>query len=160
MNGKSFQLSRKIGNILRKKNLTIAIAESCTGGLLSSVITDVSGSSDYFLGSVVSYSNTQKEKLLRIPRLTLRRYSAVSAETSVLMAKNVKRIARSHVGIGITGFLGPKGGTSRNPRGTVYVAVVFGSKAQVVKYRFKGSRLKVKTRAVMQTLSLIDKVLS
>ena len=150
-------LSRKIGTTLRKKELTLAVAESCTGGLLSSVITDVAGSSDYFLGGVAAYSNAQKRKLLKISPLILRRYSAVSKEVTIRMAKNIRRVAKSDIGIGITGYAGPNGGTKKNPRGTVYVAVACKARASVKRFRFKGNRTRVKRQSVEKALTLLNR---
>lgn len=159
MKSKPILLSKKVGELLRKRKLTLAAAESCTGGLFSSVITDVSGSSDYFLGGIVSYSTAQKEKLLHIPKPALKKYSAVSAQVTLLMAKNVKKLVKSDIAVAITGYAGPGGGTKKDPKGTVYIAVVFKVRALAKKYHFKGSRIQVKRKAVEKAFDLVQRVL-
>jgi len=148
-------LSGEVGKLLIKKKLTIAVAESCTGGLLSSYMTDISGSSEYFILGIVAYSKSRKERVLKIPKAILEKYSSVSDKVSSLMAQNVKRIAKTDIGIGITGYAGPAGGTAKDPKGTVYIAVAFGGKILVKRHLFKGTRVVVKRKAVKQALRLL-----
>ena len=148
-------LSKQIGRLLTKKRLTLAVAESCTGGLLSSAITDIGGSSKYFLLGIVAYSRIQKEKLLKIPLSILKKYSPVSQETVKLMAQNIRKIALTDIGIGITGYAGPKGGRLKNPRGTVYIGLAFKEKTEVKKYSFGGQRKEIKKKAVKKALELL-----
>ena len=144
---------------LSRNNLTIASAESCTGGLFSSSITDISGSSDYFILGVVAYSGFQKERLLKIPKHTLQRYSPVSKQVCRMMAQNVKKLAKAAIGIGITGYAGPFGGTAKNPKGTVYIGVSFKEKMLVKRFLFKGNRIEVKRKTVEEALRLLHDVL-
>jgi nicotinamide-nucleotide amidase len=116
-------LSKAIGNLLIKKNLTISVAESCTGGLLGANITDIPGSSNYFLGGVISYSNEAKTSELGIPDQVLNIYGAVSEETAILMAKSVREKFSSSFGISITGVAGPGGGSEIKPVGTVWIGL-------------------------------------
>ncbi|MCD6540162.1 MAG: CinA family protein [Candidatus Omnitrophica bacterium] len=148
-------LSKQIGGLLIEKRLTLAVAESCTGGLLSSSITDTEGSSKYFLLGVVAYSRVQKEKLLKIPPSILKRYSPVSQRTVKLMAENIRKIALADIGIGITGYAGPKGGRLKNPPGTVYIGLAFKGKTKVKKCSFKGQRKEIKKKAVKKALELL-----
>lgn len=153
-------LSEKVGKLLIKKKLTIAVAESCTGGLLSSCITDISGSSEYFILGIVAYNRVQKERLLKVPKAILEKHSPVSGKVSSLMAQKAKRIAKTDIGIGITGYAGPTGGTVKNPVGTVYIALVFRGKTFAKRYLFKGSRTAVKSKAVEQALALLYETLT
>lgn len=155
-----------VGKILRKNNLTLAIAESCTGGLISNRITDVSGSSDYFKAGIVAYSNKIKQNLLGVPDKSIKKYGAVSKEVALEMAKGVRRIAKTDIGIGITGIAGPvplaslgyrvnpTGGTKTKPVGLVYIALVTGKKQIVKEFRFKGSRKEIKFKASQAALNL------
>ena len=141
--------------MLSESNLTIASAESCTGGLLSSCITDIPGSSDYFVLGVVAYSRAQKEKLLKIPKTILKKYSAVSKMVACLMAENIRKLTLADIGVGITGYAGPTGGTIKDPKGTVYIAVAFKQKTLVKKYLFKKNRIEVKHKAVEKALRML-----
>ena len=129
-------------------------------GLISSYITDIPGSSKYFILGIVAYSKRAKERLLKIPETILRTYSPVSENITGLMAENVRRIADVDIGVGITGYAGPKGGTLRNPRGTVYIAVSFKGHITAKKYLLKGSRVVVKRKAVEQALRLLHEALT
>ena len=152
-------LEEAVGKSLIKNKKTIAIAESCTGGLISNRITNVSGSSQYFKMGVVTYSNESKINMLGVSGKTLRKYGAVSKETAVEMAKGVMRLAASDIGIGVTGIAGPGGGTKSKPVGLVYAALVKsvkGSKGQRVKeYHLKGSREEIKFQVSQVGLDLI-----
>ncbi|MGD9015180.1 MAG: nicotinamide-nucleotide amidohydrolase family protein [Candidatus Omnitrophota bacterium] len=144
-----------ISRLLLRKNKTIAVAESCTGGLLANLFTNIPGSSQYFLLGIVAYSNQSKVNLLKIPPLLIKRYGAVSQEVCQRMAKNVKKIATSSYGIGITGIAGPQGGTPRKPIGTVFISVATKNRVISQKFRFPGSRLSVKRKAVLNALSML-----
>ncbi len=111
---------------LRRRGWKLAVAESCTGGLLGHWITQVSGSSAYFLGGVIAYANELKRDLLNVPQATLERYGAVSAPTAAAMAQGVRHLTGAEVGVAITGIAGPSGGTPQKPVGTVYLAVAIG----------------------------------
>ena len=134
---------------------TLAIAESCTGGLLSSRITDVSGSSGYFIMGVVAYSNRAKEILLGVSAKSIKRYGAVSEEVALEMAKGIRRLAKTDIGLSVTGIAGPTGGTKSKPVGLVYIALVAGKKKIVKKFRFKGSRKNIKLQASQAALDVI-----
>ena len=146
-------LSKKFVKTLTKKKLTISFAESCTGGLLSSTITSISGSSKIFTVGLITYSNAAKIKLLKVPKKTILKYGAVSYETCHSMVKNLNKISKSNISISITGISGPKGGTKRKPVGLVYIGVKIGKKIIVKKYIFKK-----KNRAYIQK-STVSKVL-
>ena len=146
-------LSKKFVKTLTKKKLTISFAESCTGGLLSSTITSISGSSKIFTVGLITYSNAAKIKLLKVPKKTILKYGAVSYETCHSMVKNLNKISKSSISISITGIAGPKGGTKRKPVGLVYIGVKIGKKIIVKKYIFKK-----RNRAYIQK-STVSKVL-
>lgn len=116
-------LPEALGKRLKEKHLTIAFAESCTGGLASSMVTDIPGSSEYLMGSVVSYTNRVKHQLLGVKQETLERYTAVSEETCREMAEGIRRQLGTDLGVSITGLAGPGGGTQDQPVGLVYVGV-------------------------------------
>lgn len=134
------ELAYEMGKMFIKKGKTLAVAESCTGGLLSKMITDAGGSSGFFKGGVIAYSDELKMKFLKVKPGTLRRNGAVSRETAREMAENVCRITRSDYGLSVTGISGPKGGTSEKPVGTVYCAIHSINKTMIFKYIFKGDR--------------------
>lgn len=149
-----------LGKILRKKKLKIAIAESCTGGLISDRITNISGSSSYFICGIVAYSNEIKEKMLKVPHDLIKKHGAVSKEVAIAMAEGVRVLADTDMGIGITGIAGPTGDTKLKPVGLVYTALVADRKKVVKKFLFKGSRVKIKSQAAQTALDLICKTLN
>ena len=116
-------MAREAGALLARHNLTICTAESCTGGLIASSITDVPGSSEYFLGGVVTYSNLAKHQLLAVPDSTLRRFGAVSAPVAYEMARRARRLFGADIAVSATGIAGPGGGTPTKPVGLVYVGL-------------------------------------
>jgi PncC family amidohydrolase len=148
-----------ISQLLIKKGETIAVAESCTGGLLANLLTNIPGSSQYFLLGIIAYSNQSKISLLKIPAVLIKQYGAVSSKVSGLMAQNVKRIASSNYGIGITGIAGPLGGTPAKPTGTVFISVATGNRIVTKKFHFLGSRLVIKRKAVLKALSMLKNCL-
>ena len=151
--------SSETGQILRTAGLTIACAESCTGGLLTSTLTDVSGSSSYVMGSVVSYSNDVKARILHVPVETLSVYGAVSEQTARAMAEGVRALMQTDLGVGITGSAGPDGGSAEKPVGLVYIAVSNQAKTVVQKNYFHGTRLENKQSAVDKALAMIRDML-
>lgn len=153
------KLSRLIGKSLREKGLTLALAESCTGGLLSSVITDAPGSSGYFLGSTVAYANSVKESSLGVKAGTLEKHGAVSKETAREMAQGVKKTLHADISASITGIAGPGGGTKKKPVGLVYIAVAKGGKTIVKKFLFKGGRKSIKNQSVEAALLMLARAL-
>ena len=146
----------QIVKILKRKKLKISFAESCTGGLLSSAITSVSGSSKVFALGLVTYSNQSKNSVLKIPKKNIRIYGAVSYETCLSMVKNLSKIAKTGVSVSITGLAGPKGGTRKKPVGLVYIGIKKGNKTLVKKHIFKNKgRLYIQKIAVNKSLDLI-----
>tara|TARA_B100000424_G_scaffold270476_1_gene269906 strand:+ start:576 stop:1046 length:471 start_codon:yes stop_codon:yes gene_type:complete len=150
-------LSLKIVNKLIKQKLTISFAESCTGGLLSSVITSVSGSSKIFKFGLVTYSNDAKIKLLNIKKNTIAKYGAVSHETCLSMVKNLNKISKTNISISITGIAGPNGGSKKKPVGLVYIGIKKGSKIIVNQSLFKNkNRNSIQRATVRKSLNLIN----
>lgn len=135
--------------------LTLSVAESCTGGLLSHLITNVSGSSKYFLGSIVSYSDQSKINLLGVKKETIKNFGAISEETALEMAVNVCKKFKSDIGLSVTGIAGPTGGTVEKPVGLVFIGVKFFKKISVHKFNFKGTRLSIKKQAASKALELL-----
>ena len=149
-------LSKKITNKLIKKKLTISVAESCTGGMLSSAITSVSGSSKVFNLGFVVYSNKSKINILKISKKIIKKYGAVSKQVCLHMVKNLSKISKTNISISITGIAGPKGGTNKKPVGLVYVGIKKGQTIQVKKYLFKNKdRFYIQKAAVNKSLKLI-----
>ena len=148
--------SKKIVKLLKKKKIKISFAESCTGGLLSSAITSVSGSSKVFNLGLVTYSNESKIKVLKISKKLIRKYGAVSEQVCKAMAKNVSKIGKTNMSISITGIAGPSGGTKQKPVGLIYVGIKRGNKVKVNRYLFKNKgRLYIQKAAVNKSLDLI-----
>jgi len=146
------KLEKTIGDHLRNKGWTLSIAESCTGGLISDRITDVSGSSDYFEGGMVTYSNKSKAKHLRIPLEYIKRYGAVSPQVAKKMAQGVRKAFNTTFGLSTTGVAGPTGGTKRSPVGRVFIGIASGRRTWVKKLDFKGSRREIKEKATEKAL--------
>ena len=144
-----------IGNHLINKKLTISSAESCTGGLIGKRLTDMSGSSKYFLGSIIAYSNIIKTSLLNIPNDILKKYGSVSEEVAVHMAKNIREKMNSDIGVSTTGISGPTGGTKSKSVGLVYIAIVTSDKSIVKKYNFNFGRDIHREMTVTAALNLI-----
>ena len=147
--------SVSIGRSLRHLGKTLASAESCTGGLLGHQLTQVPGSSDYYLGGVVCYSDRSKTKLLRIPARSLKNHSAVSEYTARQMAQNVRKLFKADYGVGITGIAGPGGGTLQKPVGRVYLAVASSKRVVCKKSGFKGGRALIRSQAAAGALALL-----
>ena len=148
--------SKKIVHLLRKKRLKISFAESCTGGLLSSTITSVNGSSKVFILGLVPYSNQSKITILKVPKNIIKKHGAVSYETCLTMVKNLNKISKTDISIAITGIAGPKGGTNKKPIGLVFIGIKKGNKTLVQKYLFKNKkRTSVQRAAVGKSLNLI-----
>ena len=153
-------LSLKIVKLLSKKKLTVSFAESCTGGLLASSITSVSGSSKVFSMGLVTYSNKAKTKLLKVTKKTISKYGAVSYETCLTMVKNLSKISKSNISMSITGIAGPNGGTKEKPVGLVYIGLKKGSKTIIKKNLFKNKkRISIQKTTVTQALKMILNIL-
>jgi len=150
------KLSQKIVNLLRKKKLKISFAESCTGGLLSSTITSISGSSKIFTLGIVVYSNQSKISTLKVPKKIIKKYGAVSYETCLSMVKNLNKISKTNISISITGIAGPRGGTKNKPVGLVFIGIKKGNKTLVIKHLFKNKkRISLQKATVNKALNLI-----
>ena len=146
----------KVINLLKRKRLKLAIAESCTGGMLSSAITSVSGASKVFTMGLVSYSNQTKMNILKIPKKIIQKHGAVSIQCCLAMVNNLAKISKSRVCVSITGIAGPSGGTKQKPVGIVYIGVKNGKKIIVNKNQFKNKgRLSIQKATVKKTLNLI-----
>lgn len=153
-------LEEKTGTLLRQQGLTVAVAESATGGLISSSITDIPGSSDYFKGSVVSYSDDIKVEILGVRRETLNRYGAVSDQTAREMALGIRKLMGTDIGISDTGIAGPGGATPEKPAGLFYIAISSEQGEKVERHLFHGNRYENKRSAAMRALNLIKEYLS
>ena len=152
-------LSLKIVKLLTKKKLTVSFAESCTGGLLASSITSISGSSKVFNIGLVTYSNNAKVKLLQVPKKTITKYGAVSYETCLSMVKNLSKISKANISISITGVAGPNGGTKAKPVGLVYICILKkGEVGKIKKYIFRGDRQSVRYQTVMKALDSLTQL--
>ena len=150
------ELAETVGRALRERGKTLSLAESCTGGLASALLTEIPGSSDYFLGSVVSYANSAKEDLLAVERETLGRAGAVSEETARQMARGALRKFGSDLALAVTGIAGPSGGSEEKPVGTVFFALCDENGGEVVKRRFfGGDRATVRRAAALHALELL-----
>ena len=153
-------LSLKIVELLTKKKLTVSFAESCTGGLLASSITSISGSSKVFNMGLVTYSNNTKVKLLKVPKKTITKYGAVSYETCLSMVKNLSKISKSNISISITGVAGPSGGTKEKPVGLVYIGLKKSGKIIVKKNYFKSNkRISIQKATAKHALKMILNIL-
>ena len=153
-------LNKKIISQLKRKKLKLALAESCTGGMLSSAITSVSGASKVFTMSLITYSNQAKMKILKVPKKIIQKYGAVSIQCCVSMVNNLSKISKSKICVSITGIAGPKGGTKQKPVGLVYIGVKNGKKILVSKNQFKSKgRVAIQKATVNKALNLILKQL-
>ena len=135
-------LSQKVVKLLRFKKIKISLAESCTGGLLASSITSISGASKIFTLGLVTYSNQSKIKILKVPKKIIIKHGAVSYETCLSMVKNLNKISKSNISVSITGVAGPNGGTKEKPVGLVYIGIKRGNKIIVKKNLFKNKNRK------------------
>ena len=150
------KLSQKIVKLLKKKKLKISVAESCTGGMFSSVLTSVSGSSKVFTMGLVTYSNQSKNRLLKVPKQIIKKHGAVSIQCCFSMVNNLSKISKSNVGVSITGIAGPSGGTKQKPVGLVYIGVKRANKVKINRFLFKNkSRSNVQRAAVKKALELV-----
>ena len=153
-------LNQKIVSLLKKKKLKLAVAESCTGGMLSSAITSVSGSSKVFSVGLVTYSNHAKMSVLKIPKQIIKKNGAVSVQCCLAMVNNLRKISKAKICISTTGIAGPKGGSKRKPVGLVYIGIRFGQKVFINKYNFKNNgRAFIQKQTTKKTLNLILKLI-
>jgi PncC family amidohydrolase len=140
-------LEVRLGELLRQRGLRLAVAESCTGGLIGHRITNVPGSSTYFIGGVISYANEAKVRLLGVHWGTLEEFGAVSQETVLEMARGVRSLLAADIGLAVSGIAGPGGGTPGKPVGTVWIGLSAPDHEQAWSYRFEGDRVQIKEQA-------------
>lgn len=145
----------RVNATLSERGLTLALAESCTGGLISSRITDVAGSSDYFEMGFVTYSNKAKEEFLGVPRKILEAKGAVSPEVALKMAEGARVAAHVDIAVSVTGIAGPGGGSDEKPVGTVYMALAADDAEIVRKHYFRGNRLEIKRQTAEEAIALL-----
>ncbi len=152
-------INPRIDDLLLEKDLTISVCESCTGGMLGATITNIAGSSHYFLGGIIAYSDRVKKNVAGVSSGTLERYGAVSAQTAKEMAHAVKQRMKSDIGVAVTGVAGPGGGTAKKPVGLVYIAVAFREKMVVRRFLFAGGRQAVRRLSVQNALAVVREVI-
>jgi nicotinamide-nucleotide amidase len=148
-----------VGELLRQHGLSLAVAESCTGGLIGHRLTNVPGSSEYFLGGVISYANEAKVKLLGVSRATLERHGAVSQETALEMARGTRENLQADIGLSVTGIAGPSGGTPEKPVGTVWIGLSSANEEYARHFLWPGDRLKIKEQSAHTALELLRQYL-
>ena len=154
------KLSQKIVKLLKRKRLKLSVVESCTGGMLSSAITSVSGSSKVFTMGLVTYSNESKKSILKVPKQIIRKHGTVSIQCCLSMINNLSKISKSNIAVSITGIAGPSGGTKKKPVGLVYVGIKKGNKIKIHKYLFKNKgRSYIQRATVRKSLGLILNIL-
>ena len=154
------KLSQKIVKLLKRKRLKLSVVESCTGGMLSSTLTSVSGSSKVFTLGLVTYSNQSKNQVLKVPKQIIRKHGTVSIQCCLSMINNLSKISKSNIAVSITGIAGPSGGTKKKPVGLVYVGIKKGNKIKIHKCLFKNKgRSYIRKATVRKTLGLILNIL-
>ncbi|MDA9702872.1 CinA family protein [Candidatus Pelagibacter sp.] len=142
--------------LLIRKKIKISVVESCTGGLLASAITSISGASKIFSLGFITYSNQAKIKILRVNKNIIKRFGAVSYECCYAMVNNLSRISKTNINVSITGIAGPRGGTKKKPVGLVYIGLKKGNKIQIIKYLFKSKkRSSIQKATVKKALNLV-----
>ena len=144
---------------LLKRNISISIAESCTGGLLSSKFTSVAGISKIFNMGLITYSNKSKSSLLKISQNDLKKYGAVSHQTAALMVKNLQQLTKSKLCISTTGIAGPSGGTKAKPVGLIYFGIKYRNKTIILEKKFKGSRIQIQQKTVKAIFTTLEKLI-
>ena len=153
-------LAKKIVKKLIKKKIKLSFVESCTGGLLSSSITSISGSSKIFEFGLVTYSNRTKISILKVPKKIITKYGAVSKECCLSMVKNISKISKANISVSITGIAGPKGGTKLKPVGLVYIGIKKGDKITILENLFKNkNRIAIQKATVNKSLEIINKII-
>ena len=152
-------LSKTLGKILVEKKMRLAVAESCTGGMIGSTITDVAGASRYFLGGVITYNNRIKSSILGVSLKTLNNYGAVSSQTVTAMAYAVQKLMKADCSIAVSGIAGPGGGTSEKPVGLVFIGISVRNVVKIFRRRFKGTRENIRKMTVKESLRLLIQLL-
>jgi nicotinamide-nucleotide amidase len=153
-------LEEVVGKLLLEKNKTIAVAESCTGGLIGARFTNISGSSQYFERGVITYSNSAKTELLGVPQEIIEKYGVVSEEVAILMAEGVRKLAKTDYGLSVTGVAGPTGGTPQKPVGLVFIGFAHENDSFAQKFLFGEDRRSNRERASQAALNLVRLFLS
>ena len=153
----TMRLEQKVFKKFIQSSQTLAIAESCTGGLIGDRLTNIPGSSAFFLLGIVAYDYAAKTKILTVPSPLLIKHGAVSAPVASIMARNVRKILKTDYGLSVTGIAGPGGGNKSKPVGLVFIAVSTRQKTKVKKFLFKGSRVAIKRQACQTALKLLAK---
>jgi len=148
-------LEVKVGDLLRQQGLRLAVAESCTGGLIGHRLTNIAGASTYYMGSVTAYAYEAKVRLLGVRWETLEAHGAVSRETVLEMARGVRRALAADIGISVSGIAGPTGGTPDKPVGTTWIGLSAGDEHEAWRYVWEGDRLQVKEKSAQQALLLL-----
>jgi len=156
----SMKLEVKVAQALTNQGKTLATAESCTGGYLAHTLTEVPGSSQFFICGLVTYSNESKSALLGVGATLLKKHGAVSEQVATAMAKGVRSKLKTDYGIGISGIAGPDGGSKQRPVGLVYICVAASSESLCLKCQFQGQRSTIKKQATIQALNLLDDFLN
>ena len=152
-------LANKVVQKLIKKKLKISLAESCTGGLLASSITSISGSSKIFDLGLITYSNKAKTKILKVPKMIINKYGAVSKECCLSMVKNLSKISKANILVSITGIAGPNGGTKLKPVGLVFIGIKKGNKIIIKENLFKNkNRIEIQKATVITSLNIITSI--
>ncbi len=146
--------AQKLAALLKQHHLSLATAESCTGGKIAAAITDMPGSSAYFGYGLVTYSNQAKIALLQVPAIIIEQFGAVSSQTAEAMARGIKNLAQADLALAVTGIAGPDGATAQKPLGLVYIAALFADKLIVEEHVFSGNRQQVRNATVEQALIL------
>ena len=153
-------LNKKIISLIKRKRMKLSIAESCTGGMLSSAITSVSGSSKVFTMGLVTYSNQAKTSILKVPQKIIKKHGAVSVQCCLAMVNNLSKISKTKVCVSITGIAGPKGGSKQKPVGLVYIGIRVGKKVVINKCNFKNKgRIFIQKQTVKKTLNLLGQLI-
>ena len=153
-------INKKIVSLLKRRKLTLSITESCTGGLLSSAITSVSGSSKVFSMGLVTYSNEAKIKILKVSKKIIKKHGAVSQQCCLAMVNNLQKISKSKICISTTGIAGPKGGTLKKPVGLVYVGLKINKKSLIKKFLIRNNGRKfIQLQTIKKTLNLLKQIL-
>ena len=153
------RLEGVVGCLLRRRRATVSAAESCTGGMIATRLTEQAGSSDYFVSSFVTYSDAQKQDILGVPKSLLDKYGAVSEHAAAAMAEGARRRSGSTYALSATGYAGPTGGTEYDPVGTVYLGIASPAETRVVRVRYGGDRYRTRTLATQAALDLLRKTL-
>lgn len=156
---KNMHIEEEIGTLLKEKHLTMATAESCTGGGIAALVTSVSGSSSYFNGGIVAYQNEVKEQILKVHSETIEKYNVVSAQTVEEMAKGAMKALHADCAVATSGIAGPTGGDEERPVGTIWIAAAYADKVVTMKQEGDQGRTKNIERAIKNALSLLAKLL-